>query len=389
VKRWLGWAFLGLMLGLTAWGLWRNPGEKARPVYGVRAAKKTFVHEVSGDGEVVGRVLRLGFALSGRVAEVYVSKGDRVGAGQTLARLENRDLAQRLALSRSRLRVAHDELARFRAAQRTQELQLETQIAEARRQLELLRELFAVGSASQSELDKAQNHLNTLLLQRHERRLAARAQLRAAENRLREAEAEVQRLERQLKDTHLVAVVDGVVLEVPFATGEVPGAPLRLLEAGSLVPEARFSQVEGALVRPGQHARIMLEVHPDTPIESRVIRVLPPDSGSGTVRVPVRFAPLEDTQAEPGFTLTAYVTVNRIENAVVVPMETLVEEDGKTYVWAAAGGRARKIAVTVLDRNLLEAAVEGLKGDEVLVRLPPDDLKEGEKLSVAFESNEP
>ena len=389
MKRWAGWAFLALVLGLTAWGVWRNPGEKARPVYGVRAEAKTFVREVSGEGEVVGRVLRLAFATSGRVAEVYVAKGDRVQAGQTLARLENRELARQLDLARGRLRAARDERARLAAAHRTQKARLTAQIDEARRQLELLRALHAVGSASRNELEKAQEQLEALQLQQEEQSLAARGEARAAENRLREAEAEVKRLERQLKDTHLTAPVDGVVLEVPFAAGEVPGAPLRLLEAGSLVPKARFSQVEGARVRPGQPARIELEVRPDEPIESRVARVLPPEATSGAVRVPVRFAPLEDTQAEPGFTLTAYVTVNRIDDAVVVPLETLVEEGETAYVWIARDARAEKREVTVRDRNLLEAAVTGLEAGTVLVRLPPDDLEDGEKLAVTFESEQP
>ncbi|HHO57759.1 MAG TPA: biotin/lipoyl-binding protein, partial [Oceanithermus profundus] len=130
MKRWAGWAFLALVLGLTAWGVWRNPGEKARPVYGVRAEAKTFVREVSGEGEVVGRVLRLAFANSGRVAEVYVAKGDRVQAGQTLARLENRELARQLDLARGRLRAARDERARLAAAHRTQKARLTAQIDE-------------------------------------------------------------------------------------------------------------------------------------------------------------------------------------------------------------------------------------------------------------------
>lgn len=389
MKRWAGWLFLILVLGLTAWGLWRNPGEKARPVYGVRAERKTFVREASGDGEVVGQVLRLGFTGNGRVAEVYVHKGDQVRAGQTLARLENREIARQLDLSRGRLRAAENNLARLKAAQQARAAQLKMQIEEAYEQLDLLKELFAVGSTSQNELEKAKNHLTSLRLQQNEQLLAAKAELSTAENRLREAKAEVRRLEQQLKDTHLLAPVDGVVLDIPFAAGELPGRPLRLLQAGSLVPEAWFSQVEGRLIKPSQSARIELEVQPESPISSQVVRVLPPISTSGVVRVPVRFTSLEDTQAEPGFTLTAHVVVNRIEEAVVIPLDTLIEENnGQASVWVVRNGKAVKQNLKILDRNLLEAAVDGLNDDEVLVRLPPEDLKEGEKLAVTFESGE-
>jgi len=389
VKRWAGWVFLALVLGLTAWGLMRNPGEKARSVYGVRAEEKTFVREVSGDGEVVGRVLRLGFNMSGRVAEVYVRKGDRVRRGQTLARLENRDLTEKLTLARGRLRAAEDDLARLKVQKRTRREDLEGRIDEARSQLELLRELFAVGAASRSEADKARRTLNSLLRQREEQRLAEQAERRTAENRVREAEAEVARLMRAIEETHLLAPVDGVVLDLPFAPGEVPGAPLRLLESGTLTPVARFSQADGADVRPGQPARIELEVRQDEPIQSAVVRVLPPETTSGTVRVPVRFAPLKDTEAEPGYTLTAYVTIHRIDRAVVVPLEALTEDDAGAFVWVAREGNAEKRPVTVLDRNLLEAAVQGVNAGEVVLRLPPDDLEPGDSVAVTIESDQP
>jgi RND family efflux transporter MFP subunit len=57
-----------------------------------------FVQQVSLSGKVIAaQDVDLGFAMGGRVTRVYVAVGDRVSAGQTLAEVENGDLAAALS----------------------------------------------------------------------------------------------------------------------------------------------------------------------------------------------------------------------------------------------------------------------------------------------------
>lgn len=389
MKRYGFWIFLLVVAGLVGWGLLRNPGEKPLAVFAGKAQRMAFVREVSGDGSVVGEVLRLAFAQSGRVAEVYVQEGDHVRAGDTLARLENLDLTQRITQTADRLRAANADVKRISANYRQRRADLQARLAEARDKLDLTKELVRVGAASISELRRAETAVRNLELQISSLQSTQTAERANAEARLRELQDTLDSLRRDLAATSLKAPVDGVVLQVPFNSGEIPAAPIRLLVAGTLTPEAYFTESEGAELKPGQEARIELEAGSEKPLKSRVKRVLPPESSAGSVRIPVRFDLLDPDVARPGYSLTAYVVVNRIEDAVVVPLDALVETESSTYIWLAKNDKAEKREVKVLDRNPLVAAVSGVKPGDTVLRLPPDDLKEGAALSVTIKEESP
>ena len=385
MKRALFALFLLALGGAILYGLWKNPAEKARALYAARAQEKTFVRELSADGKVAGRRLGLAFVRPGKVAEVAVSPGDRVQKGQLIARLEDREERRKLELARSRLRAF---LAESEGKRKRLELELRALEQERRRRreaLELTRALFQAGAASQTELREREHALRETETRLAQLLAERRSALAAERARRAELEAALAEAEQALAETRLVAPEAGVVETVPF----VPGAPARgeavLALTGTLVPEALFPEAEAAEIRPDQPARLEFTAWPEEPKETRVRRLLPPRSQQGAVWVPVRFDPPENAALAPDLTFTAYVEVERIEHAVVVPLEALVEEDGKTYVWTVEDGKAHKRAVERRAQNLTEAAVSGLKAGTVVLRLPPDDLAEGERVQPILE----
>jgi HlyD family secretion protein len=84
----IGGVALTLLVGYVLF--FRGGGETVETL---AVAKGDFVQQVSVSGKVVpAQDVDLGFAQSGRVTGVYVSTGDRVGAGTALAQVENGDL---------------------------------------------------------------------------------------------------------------------------------------------------------------------------------------------------------------------------------------------------------------------------------------------------------
>ena len=388
MKRAVFLLFIAAVVAAIAYGLWKNPSDKVRSVYAARAEEKTFVRELSADGKVTGERARLAFPRPGRVAEVRVSPGDRVKKGELIARLEDRDERRTLELARARLASF---LAEAESARRKLELELQALKRELRRReeaLALTRALYQAGAASRAELSEAERA--ALEVEKRLAELAAeeRATLAAQRARRAELEAAVAEAERALAETRLTAPDDGVVESLPY----VPGSPARgeavLVLSRSLVPEALFPEADSAEIRPGQPARLEFTAWPDEPRKTRVRRVLPPRPNQGTVWVPVRFAPPEDAELAPDLTFTARVEVLRIERAVVVPLESLVEEDGKTYVWTAEEGKARRVEVEKLAQSLTEAAVKGISPGTAVLRLPPEDLEEGDPVRPIFEEEE-
>lgn len=111
-------AVVGAVLALAACG-----GEAAPPPV-VRVDRGLVATSVSASGSLVAITEQnLGFAEGGQLAEVLVSVGDRVQAGDVLARLENFDLEQALEQSRAQLDQARANLAKITGANSVEQAQ--------------------------------------------------------------------------------------------------------------------------------------------------------------------------------------------------------------------------------------------------------------------------
>lgn len=158
---------------------------------------------------------QLAFQVSGRLAGRSVAMGDKVAQGDPIARLEQ------------------PELRPAAAAARAQAEQLETEFAQAERDLKRVRDLHARGAATQQELESTRSRRDALA---------------AA---LRRARAEAERGERLLAETEITAPVAGTVEQVYFEPGEfVPaGRPVAGLSGGGALeveiglPETLLSEV--------------------------------------------------------------------------------------------------------------------------------------------------
>lgn len=406
MNRWI-WIGLGaLSLGLTLFGLLRPRAEQGLAVTVVRAERGEFVREVRATGTVEARVYTLTFPRPGRVAEVQVREGQTVQAGQVLAVLET---ANEQAQLRSVLEALLALRTRAQAAEadyQSNRTRLQNQLAEVRRNLRISQELLRVGGVARSEVERLERQVGDL-----EAQLASLTQARTSTQRdlgaqLQARQTELAALERTIALSSLRAPVKGIVSSVGYLVGVETTAPsggvspsapsIRLVEAGSLRVQARLSEADVPWVRPGQPVRLELDAAPGQPLEGKVDRlgVQAEVAGTGGSAVLPVFIRLMDAKAEvlarPGLTATARITTLRLPSALKVPLETLGEEQSKNYVWLVdeTTRTVRKQPVTVLARNLTQAAVEGIPDQSLLISLPPEALKEGGKVSYRLPQKE-
>ena len=164
-----------------------------------------------------------------RVEEVLVHMGDRVGAGQPVARLDDRAIRQRLA-------AATAEADAARATERGAALDLD----DARHKLGVERRLYRDGVTARESVRSARVAIGR----------AESALSRAAATR-RAAAATTAELQRQLATTALAAPIAGVVTDLRAREGELltPGTQvMRILDPSELrlrfaVPADRAGQV--------------------------------------------------------------------------------------------------------------------------------------------------
>lgn len=260
--------------------------------------------------------------VGGQVVEVNVEVGDRVEAGQELARLDAEDY--RLAL-----RAAEADIGRLKAM-----------IDQQQRTLQRFQTLVEDNYVSESRLDEVQTQLES-----------TREQLRAAQ-------AQAQRARRNLERTSIKAPVAATIEERMVSVGDFVGAgsPLfRLSTDAMLRVVLPFPEGLADRLAVGQLARLSLPTRPDTVVEAEITELRPDiNAQSGAIEAIVELA--NPGGWRPGASVTAQVVLERRENAVTVPALAVVRRPAGTVVYEVEGDRVheRKVRTGVRTDKFIE-----------------------------------
>lgn len=297
-----------LLIGLAGCG---RPAERAaapRPVETVVVAPSCGDTLAVYPGQVVSRYeARLGFRVAGKMTDKLVDVGDKVSAGQALAKLDPVD---------AELNVGSAKAQASAAASTAEQQQIDLA-----REIKLRRE----GFISQAELDRQQVSAEQ-----------AKAQLRTAQ-------ANNAGAARQLGYTVLRAPRPGVVTAFNGDVGQVVQAGQaiatvaepRAIEAAISIPEGQVDSFRRAALR------VRIWSRPDVTYPGR-IRTLSDSADTQTrtfdARVsftaPPGAARLGDTAEVEAF--------NPISAALLrVPVSAVSQHDGQAVVWVVSGAPAR------------------------------------------------
>lgn len=289
-----------------------------------------------------------------------VEEGIEVKQGTVLAVIEHEDLKASLEEAKANLQVARSSVEEAR-------VYLKDAVREKERMVALCKE----GTATEQQRDKALTAYQTAL---------ARAQL--AEDKVKQAEAILQKARLRCQDATIEAPISGVVsrkyvdqgsyanLSTPLVRlisiehveveGGVPGKYLRLLQPGKTV------------------ARVRVDACPGEGFCGTVDRVKPElDPVTRTARFTIRI-PNPERRLKPGMFARIQIVVHRSENVAIVPDAALIGSKGRYRVLVVNGGkvltRVVRIGIEEGDKN---EVVEGLSPGELVVIRGHHLLKDG------------
>ncbi len=272
----------------------------------------------------------------GRVAELLVEEGHRVGRGQVLAALAREDAE--IALNKAQLKATNARLAHDRAVQVADD------------QL-LSRETF---DKITMENDIAQQEL---------------------------AEAKW-----RLDKTMIRAPFGGRVTERNVKPGQHvrPGDYLfTVSDFDPLIARIYLPEKDVFGLKEGRDVRITLKADERTRFRGRIRQISPiVDTNTGTVKVTVE-ATAPPAEVRPGAFVTIDVVRETHPQAVLLPREAIIRELQDAYVFLANGDVAERRAVTLgLEEGRHVEALSGVKpGDQVIVA-GQGSLKQGSAIKV-------
>jgi HlyD family secretion protein len=329
----LGKMLLLILIIAAAMGLgthWYLRGKSASVAYETQPVQRgNLVVTVSATGtlEPIKKV-DVGIEVSGTVESVEVDYNDQVEVGQILARLDTSKLEAQALQSSSALDAARAKL-----------LQAQATVQEAGAQmlrLEEVRKLSDGKMPSQSEFDTQK---------------AAQARAKADEASAKAAVAQAQAtLDANQSDLAKAVVhspIDGVVLVRSVEPGQTVAAmfqsPVLFTLAEDLTQmelQVDVDEADVGMVREGQEATFTVDAYPEELFPAHTTQVRYGAETTGGVVTYKTILKVDNASLilRPGMTATAMITVDKRENALLVPNAALRFRPPEIQTEKKAGG---------------------------------------------------
>jgi HlyD family secretion protein len=379
-RRRLVWtAVIVAVVAILAFAVWRaffSPVTVA-----VAPVQPNVREQVFGLGVIGARVQsNVGFKVAGVLAELDADQGNRIHAGQVLARLDARDIAAQVAVAKANVDQARANIEKANADIASTTASMTNTSRISGRDARLIKS--GVVSTEQAQTDEAAVHVATANV------AVAHSELTQAEATLQSAQAQEAFEEATLANYTLVAPYGGWVIarNLELGSGVNPGQSVfTLVEANTVWAVGYVDERLAGRLDVGQPAEIALRSDPAKRFPGHVARIeIQSDAVNEERLVDVAFDQIPDSihlaeQAE------VYVTAAELKQAVVLPQKAVTNlSDNKGTVWTLENGRLAQRVVT-FGPQLLDGRLPVLAGlpEDAAVVLPQSGLRVGERARAA------
>lgn len=303
---------------------------------------------------------------SGRLLSVNVKLGDRVRRGQTIAKIEDREIVEQVRQAEASHQVG---LATIR--------QREADLLLAQTNVERSRNLFGRQLLPKQSLDDAEA-----------RYTSAVAAVDLSRAQLAQSDARLQELRINLANTNVVSPVDGFVARRDsdvgaFASQNQP--VVSVVDISSLRLVANVVEKDLRAINVGDRAQVEVDAYPGEKFAGRIARLSPvmdPQTRTAAMEVEILN---RDFRLKPGMYARVDLTVEDKDNVIVVPKIALVDSGGERGVYQPGeDSKAKFKAVKVgIENNVTAEILEGLREGEVIVSTGAGALRREDQLQIA------
>lgn len=312
--------------------------------------------------------------LSGKVEKLNVAEGDMVTKGDLLMQIDTSTVTGTYgAMASSYSSTKQAVNAGIEAAQ--------TQLDLAKTNYENTKALFEIGAASQLEVDSAKAQYDAAKLQIEQ----ARAQGNAS---LASIQAQMDQIGTQASLGTVTAPVSGKVISVGVVEGGVAGQSAAIVIAEDNETRISVSVSENLLsgIAVGDQASLRMASLSDETYEVEIESIASAiNSQTGMYDVKL-FAP-EGLDCPIGIFAEVTFTLDRRENVVAIPTESILNNGEEQYVFILEGDNAKRVVVeTGLVSADMTEITAGLSGGETLVTKGQSYLTEGSLVRVVGEN---
>lgn len=300
--------------------------------------------------------------VGGRLESISVRLGDRVSRGQTVVKVEDREIREQINQVTASLDV-----------NRANVVNRENDLKVAELAFERARTSFERGIASRQSLEDAEARYN-----------AAVSQLTVAKAQQAQTTARIDELKITLSNTSVQSPVDGFVSRRNLDPGAFANANTVILSVVDISTVRLIVNVverDFRRVAPGVEAEVEVDAFPGEKFAGTVSRVAPvfdPATRTATIEIEV---PNPGYRLKPGMYARVRLTVERKFDALTVPRNAVVDQNGVRGVFLTMEGAARFQPVTtgIQDEAYIEI-VDGLTDGQRVVTTGALALRDGDQV---------
>ena len=291
--------------------------EKPIPITTDKAFRKTITQLVTATGKIQPEVeVKIAPEVSGEIIEIPVKEGQTVKRGQLLMRIKPDSYQAQVEAQTAALNAARSATVQHRA-----EMQ-----------------------KAQQDFQRAQNLFNQRLLAEADRNSAetqfniAKAAVQSSEYQAAQAEGALRQIRDALSKTIIYSPADGTISTLPARVGErVVGTiqfagteVMRIANLSDMEAVVNVNENDVVNVKPGDSARIHVDAYPDQTLRGVVREIASTAStrNAGSQEEVTNFEvkisiPNPAVQLRPGMSTTADVETATVDNAIVVPIQSV------------------------------------------------------------------
>lgn len=396
------WVLLSALIAAAALVLYRGWASTQRRAAALRTGRgeipvqispvvrKTLTYSLNATGDISPLMqVDLFPKVSGYLERIHVHLGDSVKQGQVIAQIDRAEFLQKVKEVEAKLAQAKAQYAELEAGTRVEDIrqaeeavkQAQSRFNNAKLQRERVEALYKKQVISKKEMDVSEMDYNVTeaqlaASQQHLQMLkeGARPEVKAASlGKLKEMEAILAQEQIRLQNTQIVAPFSGEIVRRNVDSGALVSSstPLvTLVHLETLKVVANVLEKDIAFVKSGMKAKILTEAYPEKPFEGTVVRINKAlDLATRTLQVEINI-PNPGHLLKSGMFAKIDLALAEKTEALAIPIEAVLEEGGKQFVFVIEGNQAfRKQVVTGVEQGQLIEVVEGLKdGDTIVVK---------------------
>jgi RND family efflux transporter MFP subunit len=330
-----------------------------------RVARRDLVDYITVVGNLIGeQTVDVTPRVAGRIESVAVKLGDRVARGQTVAKIEDREIREQINQAQATLDVNKATV-----------VQRESDLKVLESALDRNRTSYDRGLVAKQVLEDVEARHN-----------AAVAQVSVAKAQQASTQARIDELKITLSNTTILSPLDGFVSRRNLDVGAFAGANtviLTVVDLGTVRLVANLVEKGFRRVVPGVDADVEVDSFQGETFHGQVSRVAPAFDPA------TRTAPMEIEVPNPGFRLKpgmyarVRLTVERRPQSLTVPRAAVVDTEGKRGVFVVEGqtARFREVQTGLQDGDHLEI-LSGLDEGTPVVTLGALALKDGDRVAL-------